>query len=360
MKKNTKAFLIFLTVAVALVPALLLFAACPPTPYPEVVIDGVAYVFDGNEAHVAYFVPSDEVSDDIVDCVVPATVVYDDQTYPVVDFEPQGILVYGGYARSLSLPASFKQFNVDYFDAEELGFLQSITVDEANPDLCSVDGVLFSKDKSQLICFPVAREQSWFELPEETTSIPRNSGIYECETLQGIAAEGNEFFSADNGVLYSQQGARLILYPLGKKDEVLHINATAASVDVNCNLRQNRFVGKVQVDSGNPYLKAENNVLLSKDGAVMFFCPELTGGYFAIPDGVSVVAPNSLPNVLRLFVPASVTVILDCVTGTLPVNLSSVYFEGEPPLHCSLPKQIRQYTDFSKEQFAQLVGVNQL
>jgi len=44
--------------------------------------------------------------------------------------------------------------------------LIEITVDEKNENYCSVDGVLFSKDKTKLIRYPVRREDSIYTIPE--------------------------------------------------------------------------------------------------------------------------------------------------------------------------------------------------
>ena len=37
--------------------------------------------------------------------------------------------------------------------------LQAITVDESNPNYCDIDGVLYTKDKREVICYPIDRDQ---------------------------------------------------------------------------------------------------------------------------------------------------------------------------------------------------------
>jgi len=49
--------------------------------------------------------------------------------------------------------------------------LESIEVDKDNPIMCSVDGVLFNKDKTRLYCFPAGLRQESYTIPEGVTWI---------------------------------------------------------------------------------------------------------------------------------------------------------------------------------------------
>ncbi len=50
------------------------------------------------------------------------------------------------------------------------------------------------------------------------------------------------------------------------------------------------FFDEFEVDPENPYFKAEDGVLLSKDGKTLYRCPSAKrGGTYKIPDGVEVV-----------------------------------------------------------------------
>ena len=44
--------------------------------------------------------------------------------------------------------------------------LKEIEVDGSNPNYCSVDGVLYNKDKSELIYYPSGKEDATFKVPE--------------------------------------------------------------------------------------------------------------------------------------------------------------------------------------------------
>ena len=47
--------------------------------------------------------------------------------------------------------------------------LESIEVDEENPCMCSVGGVLFSKDKSRLYCYPAGAKATKYMVPDNVT-----------------------------------------------------------------------------------------------------------------------------------------------------------------------------------------------
>ena len=60
--------------------------------------------------------------------------------------------------------------------------LESIEVDEDNPWMCSVDGVLFSKDKTLLYCYPAGAKRTSYIVPDGVTWI--GSGAFDkCENL---------------------------------------------------------------------------------------------------------------------------------------------------------------------------------
>ena len=61
--------------------------------------------------------------------------------------------------------------------------LESIEVDKDNPFLCSDDGVLFSKDKTQLYAYPAGAKRENYTIPEGATSISNGAFAF-CETLQ--------------------------------------------------------------------------------------------------------------------------------------------------------------------------------
>ncbi len=95
--------------------------------------------------------------------------------------------------------------------------LSNITVAQGNPAYCSEDGVLFNKDKTMLVLYPAAKEETSYEIPETVIEINSYAfnGAAELAFItvpEGIEYIGNAVFMGsgfyndaanwDNGFLY--------------------------------------------------------------------------------------------------------------------------------------------------------------
>ena len=63
--------------------------------------------------------------------------------------------------------------------------LMSINVDSSNNYFISQDGILFSKDKKEILIYPISKEETEYEIPNEVTKIGAYCFSY-CETLEKI------------------------------------------------------------------------------------------------------------------------------------------------------------------------------
>ncbi len=78
--------------------------------------------------------------------------------------------------QSVNIPATVKE--VGAFAFYECNNLKSITVDDANPYLCDVDGVLFNRDITEIIAFPTAYTNGSYALPETVTRIGSGAFVH--------------------------------------------------------------------------------------------------------------------------------------------------------------------------------------
>lgn len=135
---------------------------------------------------------------------------------------------------SITIPNSVIEIGENVF--EQCDNLASINVDSGNPKYCSIDGVLFSKDKTLLICYPCNKkgayvipngvtrtERSAFNNCRHLTSltIPNSvidvGGIEGCENLTSINVDAeNLYYSSIDGVLFNKGNMYLICYPNSK------------------------------------------------------------------------------------------------------------------------------------------------
>lgn len=140
---------------------------------------------------------------------------------------------------SLTIPASVTSFdNTAFLFCSNL---QSVTVAEGNPTYCSVDSVIYSKDKSSLMFYPAGNDTADFVIPDGVSevgcpfsncqnlvsiTIPTSvsffstNEIYGCTNLSAInVSENNEYYSSQDGVLFDKQKTELVYYPQGKEGE---------------------------------------------------------------------------------------------------------------------------------------------
>lgn len=74
--------------------------------------------------------------------------------------------------KSVNIPKSVTQIGNDVFF--RCSALQSITVDDENGKYCDVDGVLFNKDKSEIIAYPEGKTETKYTIPDSVTKISGN------------------------------------------------------------------------------------------------------------------------------------------------------------------------------------------
>ncbi len=147
-----------------------------------------------------------------------------------------GFMAFGNCSglTNLTIPKGVDSIEIDAFAGCKA--LVTISVDAANPAYSSVDGVLFSKDQTELILYPEARGVSSYVIPDGVISIRQMAfdscaglaevtfpksvtsmeapAFYACPDLQGFAIdEANPSFSDLDGVLFNKDQTELIVYP---------------------------------------------------------------------------------------------------------------------------------------------------
>lgn len=85
---------------------------------------------------------------------------------------------------SVMIPASVTKIEASAFSFAD--GLTSIEVDPSNPNYTSVDGVLFSRDKTLLVQYPCSKAGSSYAVPDGVTRI-YGYAFYGCQNLTGIS-----------------------------------------------------------------------------------------------------------------------------------------------------------------------------
>lgn len=183
------------------------------------------------------------------------------------------------------------------------------------------------------------------------------SGLFDnCIQLRviNVAHDNAVYSSDDHGVLFNKDKTELIRYPRGNKSEEYIIPDTVkviapGSFD-SCNWLSRitippsvEIIGKgafitygslrtIKVDKRNPYFSdGGEGILFNKDGTILIQVPHnYTTGEYTVPDGVQVIGENALQGLFinTLIIPASVHTIRNCAFEQTS-NLTEVKIYGQ-------------------------------
>lgn len=94
--------------------------------------------------------------------------------------------------------------------------LKEIVVDSGNPSYAARDGVMFTKDFSEILIYPAGKGSKEFTIPKETSKYDEKN-TFTSDVLENIyVEEGNSMFSSYEGVVYNKNKTELLTIPEGK------------------------------------------------------------------------------------------------------------------------------------------------
>ena len=217
---------------------------------------------------------------------------------------------------SITIPDSVTSIDDWAFNGCEK--LTQINVDTANTVYSSENGVLFSKDKTKLIIYPEGKADTSYFIPNSVTSIGNYYAFDGCSKLNQINVDtANTAYSSMNGVLFDKDKTELIRYPEGKADASYSIPDSVTSIG-NC-----AFSGCSSLTS-----VAIPDSVTSIGWSAFEDCSSLTS--VTIPDGVTSIDSSTFSGCSSL---TSIT-IPNCITSIgndaflRCSSLKDVYYSG--------------------------------
>lgn len=158
--------------------------------------------------------------------------------------------------------------------------LEKFVVDEDNPYITSLDGVLYSKDMKQLLIYPPGKKDSSFIVPKQVETIV-DSAFCEVENLNEITV--NNVYVEDSAFFKCNALETVIIE--GKSE----INSSSFFECTN--------FSRFEVKEHNPSHSVVDDVLYSADKKVLLCYPlNKTGETFTIPKEVEEIGASSFYN----------------------------------------------------------------
>lgn len=113
----------------------------------------------------------------------------DEVEFPATLTEIDDYAFYGSSVKKINVTSGVLRIGACVFAGCES--LSSITVDNANPNYCSIDGVLFSNDKSRLICYPSGKTDASYTIRRGVGTI-ESAAFLKCAYLKEVSFNGSK------------------------------------------------------------------------------------------------------------------------------------------------------------------------
>lgn len=224
---------------------------------------------------------------------IPEKVLYNGVEYVVTEIELNAFAECASLT-VVAVPKSVTKIGDNAFD--DCVSLTAINVDSNNTTYTSVDGVLFDKDKTNLMLYPAGKTDTTYTILSSVTTIDSNA-FESFANMTAINVElGNSMYSSVDGILFNKNKTTLISYPAGKTDNEYTIPESVTTIS------DNAFNGVANLKT----LTMSSSV--SSVGNSAFNCPQLEALSITKADYLTYFA--NCTNIKNLSVDA----------GTIPAN----------------------------------------
>ena len=229
--------------------------------------------------------------------------------------------------------------------------LTKIDVTAGNKYYSSANGVLFNKDKSELICYPAGIKNVGYSIPDGVTvirdrafnkcislnsiTIPKSVqdietySFFGCTSLEAInVAASNKNYADVNGILFSKDKTKIVCYPANKKNMSYSIPVSVKVVGVAA-FRDCIYLKGITIPDSvtniehHAFSNCKNlksitipDSITAIEMATFIDCASLTG--VKIPDSVTSIGWGAFSNcksLTKITIPAGVKTIADKALG---------------------------------------------
>ena len=181
---------------------------------------------------------------------IPSTVTNGSTTYTVTSINDYSFTGCSGLT-SVTIPNSVT--SIGNYPFQSCSKLTEINVESANSAYTSENGVLFNKDKTTIVCYPIGKTETTYTIPESVTSIGNyafagcsgltsvtipnsvtsidEKAFWQCSNLRDInVGSANSAYTSENGVLFNKDKTTIVCYPIGKTETTYTIPESVTSI----------------------------------------------------------------------------------------------------------------------------------
>ena len=288
-------------------PILCAFIFAQVTKADEVIIGQLKYrLYDNWTAEVSS--RDESISGDIV---IPGEITYNDSKYAVTGIGTFGFTACEGIT-SITLPVNLTSIRALSFNY--CSNLRSFIVPEDNPTFCSIDGVVFSKDKTEVTVFPPGKSDN-YNIPDGTSKIGKTAFFY-CTNLISVTIP-NSVLSIEEEAFKGCQSLTNITFPNGlttigysafegcKGLTAITIPASVTSIAPDFIEKPGRYGSNMWAFSGcknlkkftvaddNPRYSTIDGVLFNKEKTELIGYPNAKSPTYSIPNSVITIGENA-------------------------------------------------------------------
>ena len=246
-------------------------------------------------------------------CVVCAGAeTYGDYEYYVRDDQTVFILAYTGKDKVVNIP--------EEIEGKKVGVIGHIAFLSNSIEIVNIPNTVTVLSSE---CFYRCGNLREINIPESVSDI-KSVLVVECPSVEKInVSEKNNYYRSVDGVLFSKDMSQLIYYPSNKEgdsykvpDEVkefsqitdagaFNYNQNLKSITINANIKIDTYfplspfdyarnLESIYVDSKNPYLTSDNGILYSKDKTILVSYPaNCSQTRYVMPDNVRRMSYNA-------------------------------------------------------------------
>ena len=259
---------------------------------------------------------------------------------------------------SITIPSSVTKIgNYVFYGCKSM---IAIEIESGNEHYTSENGVLFNKDKTDLICYPAGKPETSYTIPGGVANVERNAFVY-CTNLISIEVENeNNSLVSEGGVLFNIDKTVLIRYPAGKTGAYIIPNKVITIEDGSFHT----CMGLTEITLPNSLTKIGDgafhtcpnlaavtipNSVIQLGMQTFSYCPKLPS--MTIPNGVTTIESyifSGCTGLVSVTIPKSVTKIgnwafsncksLTSITNLNPIPATVTFyaFNGVNPSACTL------------------------